>query len=179
MGFAIGSEVELLELPLAAPGLYWIAGAMVAFNSFDTDAMVDIMGGGSVDSGWWVNVPLLTGLRFEARAGPKITLYSAGLAGVSFSRSPGFRWSGTVFDGMNYHDEILTQESGVGSSFAFEVGSGLLIGDTFDVSLRYVNMGKPLFNIDTALTIDGYPQRGSDRFRQSVSMFVASAGVRF
>lgn len=178
-GFALGTEIELLELPIEAPGFFWISDAMVVFNSFDTDAMVDIMGGGTVDAGWWVNVPVLTGLRFEAPAAPQVKLYGAGLVGANFSRSPKLDWSGVVFDGVNYHDVILTQESGSGASFAFELGGGLLIREMLDVSMRYLNLGKPHFDVDTRVTIDGYPQSGSGKFDQSISMFVVSAGVRF
>lgn len=181
-GFAFGTE---LKLHIPAQGLFWAYDAMVMINSVDTapfdESMLSLpdVVSGSTDVTSWVNIPLLTGLRYEAPASPEVKLYGVGLIGLDFARSPKIDWEGVITDGTTDYSVTITQESTVSTSFAFEVGGGLLIGDRFDVSLRYLNLDTPKFEVDTKAVVEGYPQSGKAKFEQSISTFLISAGVRF
>lgn len=171
-GFGVGAE---FKLPVGTQRLSWLFSTHLLVNSVDTDVIEAEMPGGSVDASSWVNIPLMAGIRVENVASPQIGMYGVGLVGLNFARSPQLDMSGPI-DG---YDAQFKQESGSATSFGFEVGGGVLIADKFDVSLRYLNLGKPEFTVEVQGTVDGETVVTEGEFEQSISMFLISAGFAF
>jgi hypothetical protein len=175
-GFGFGLAYRV---PLGVPSLSLVFDAGLLANPLDTDPIEFSMGGGGVDATSWWNIPVLSGIRFDAPASPLVSMYGTGLVGVSFARSPEITWSGMYYDGMTWYNAKIIQKSGSGTSFGLKLGGGLLIADRLDVGVSYLNLGKPEFDVDTQLMFDGYSAVDGLKFKQSVSMLLISAGVRF
>jgi hypothetical protein len=174
-GFGLGTE---LTLATRVSGLSWASDASILFNGFDLGAFKE-NAGGVAEVGWWWNVPLLTGLRYDAAASPEASMYGTVLAGLSIAKTPDFKWSGQMFDGYDLHAVDMDQEASFATSLGFELGGGLVIGDDLDISLRYLNLGSPEFHVHTELTTDGQTEARRIMTKKPISMFLISAGLKF
>jgi hypothetical protein len=118
----------------------------------DADEDVDI------SSGYWLNVPIMAGLRYETEASSGTDVFGLEKVGINMNRRP-------TIEADN--DNIsVTQSFSTATSFGFALGVGAVFNEQIIVSLRYLGLGSPEitteveteFNGDTTTNEDDYSQ---------------------
>ncbi len=193
-GFHVGEKIGLAEaglgigIELASPvwfkGLQWIFGVKVFVNPTDESAALTKFRselGDSVDLqfefGQWINIPIMTGFRYNLHFGHLWTLYGTLQAGVNWSRAASrkARVNDLVVENTRYD---------FARDFGFEAGVGLLIAQTYNIGFRYLALGTPRYDGTRFLSEKQFPQilrrenaiLGEER---SISMFLVTFGVQW
>jgi hypothetical protein len=161
-GFGFGAAYTF---PLGSPGLGWETDVAVIFNSVDESAGEDEYT--SVKAGKWMNIPIMTGLRYAADISPTMQFFGLGQIALTMINGPDIE----ITD--EYYDETYDYEVGSGTSFGFGVGAGLIFNSKFVISLRYLALGSAELDI----TIDG--EEEDVGYEPSISMMVFTAGINF
>jgi len=85
-GFGIG--VNHIR-PLNSPEMSWITSVALLYNGYDVEDVdesdLGLSGSGinvTVDAGAWINVPVMTGLRYETQISPTMKIFGFGQAGI-------------------------------------------------------------------------------------------------
>jgi hypothetical protein len=155
-GYALGDKVGLaqtgygLGAELIAPvwfkGLQWIFSANVITNGINSQVAKDSYRsrlGHSVqvdfDFGRWLNVPVMTGFRYDHYFTHQYALYGMVQAGINFSMAPSKKV--TV---NNIVGDETTYESA--RDFGYQMGLGLLYNQTYNLSVRYMALSTPRFD---------------------------------
>jgi len=138
--------------PLGTPGLTWFSSGALLYNGFDDSGIKDLAEDGgisepTVDAGSWINIPILTGLKYEGQASPTMDFFVFGQAGLDFIMPPDADVSSRDTDDTA---ELSFDSS---TSFTFAIGGGLVFNNKFNVSIRYLTMGEP--KIEGNVTVDG------------------------
>ncbi len=182
-----GGGVEFC-MPIGTGGLGWIASGAFVLNGIDIDKYpideyeeegIRIV---SFDMGSWMNVPLMTGVRFEAEASPALGVYGMGLGGLSLVKAPKMDIDGRFTAGTitaNFSSEVTWD---LVTAFCFGFGGGVIIGERFNVDVRYLNIGEPEFGGKACLTVAGSSEsidKDLEKVKQSISMLLITAGVSF
>ncbi len=92
-----------------------------------------------MESGKWINVPVMTGFRSDCHFSPKVALFGMVGAGVNVSRAP----RKTAYVG-----EVKAEvtEWDFGRHFGFQIGLGVLVNLKYSLEVRYVNLSTPSFD---------------------------------
>jgi len=163
--------------PLGTPGLTWFSTGAFIYNGFDDKAFKQLaeeeynMSNPSVDGGSWINIPILTGLRYETEVSPTMDFFAAGQIGLNFYMPPSADISGQV-GGETVSGEISIDS---GTAFGFAIGAGLAFNNKFNVSIRYLSLGAP--EIEGTVSSPG----GSDNIETTkdtgIAVFLFTAGM--
>ena len=107
-GFGAGIE---FNYPLGTPGLFWTTNAWLLFNGYDVDeddiedAREDEFDDYDFDLedfdleiGSYMNIPIMSGLKWVLTLSPTAELYGVGQAGINFAKFPGFEENWTISD---------------------------------------------------------------------------------
>lgn len=140
--------------PIGMPGLGWVTSATLALNGIDAD---DVFGTDEVDTGFYFNVPILTGFRYTTNLSPTMQGYAQAQVGLNFFKGPS----------VEFNDDEST--SSIGTSFGFGVGAGVVFNDRINVSIRYLSLGEPEAEYDGDLFEGDY--------EQPVSLLTLSIGL--
>lgn len=162
--------------PLDTPGLTWFSTGAFLYNGFDDKGLIDLgeaegLSNVSVDGGSWINIPILTGLRYETEVSPTMDFFAAGQVGLNFYMPPTADISGQ--DGGETVSAEFSLDSG--TSFGFSIGAGLVFNNKFNVSIRYLSLGAP--ELEGTITYPG----GSDNIETTkdtgIGVFLFTAGL--
>lgn len=134
------------------PGLSWITSVALMYNGTDENVIkeeleqgLNINSGVKVDATSWMNLPILTGLRYATQIPDQINFYITGQIGMNFVMPPDVDISINAEDPFTNESLSLTssQENESTNAFAYAVGGGLIINENIKVGIRYYGMGKP------------------------------------
>jgi hypothetical protein len=166
MGFALGG---VFDYALSSGGLIWTSSLTVIRNGFDEDLMKQGLAAGvDVDAGSWMNIPIMTGLKYETAVSPTIDLYGEGLLGLDFFMPPSAD--------LSLNNVTAEWNSDSGTTFGFEFGGGVVINDKFIAGLKLYMLGSP----DIEGTIEQEGQADQDvEGETSISMVLIHGGIRF
>lgn len=192
-GFAIGSKIGLattgygagfeMVAPVGFPGLQWLFSSKAIVNGSATDALQSAYRtelGDSVtlelDYGQWLNVPVMTGFRYDHQFSPAYTMYGLLQAGINFSRmaSRTARIGKVVVEKAEYD---------FARDFGFEFGLGLLFEKRYNLGFRFLSLAKPRYEGSKQLSEIIFPEiitrdiavLGEER---SISMFIVTLGIQ-
>lgn len=92
-GFGIGINHTR---ELTSPELTWMSSVTLLINGYDLDE--DEFGEDvDVEMGRWMNIPVMTGLRYETSISPTMKIYGFGQAGFNFAKAPNVEVKGEVY----------------------------------------------------------------------------------
>jgi hypothetical protein len=192
-GFAIGSKIGLattgygagfeMVAPVGFPGLQWLFSSKAIVNGSATQALQTAYRtelGDSIalelDYGSWLNVPVMTGFRYDHQFSPAYTAYGLLQAGINFSKmAPRTARVG--------HLVVEKAEYDFARDFGFEFGLGLLYEKRYNLGFRYLSLAKPRYEGSKTLSEFMFPEiitrktavLGEER---SISMFIVTFGIQ-
>ncbi len=177
-GFGVGAE---LVSPVGYRNLQWIFSAKVILNGCKTDALqaeyraeakVDL----TLDYGYWLNLPVMTGFRYDHQFTPEFTLYGILQAGINFSKMASRKATvqGLVVEEAHFD---------FARDFGFEWGFGILYNQRYNLGFRYLDLRNPRYEGEKKLSETIFPEiverniavLGEER---SISMFVVTLGIQ-
>ncbi|PSQ96628.1 MAG: hypothetical protein BRD53_03825, partial [Bacteroidetes bacterium SW_7_64_58] len=103
-----------------------------------------------VSSGYWINVPVMGGLRYETEVSPTADLYGVGQVGININRGPTVEASDD--------DRSATISHSTVTSTGFTIGAGVAFNDQINVGVRYLKLGTPEITRETEFQFDGETQ---------------------
>jgi hypothetical protein len=179
-GFGVGGE---LNTPVWFDGLFWTfsgsffingtdgSKAQSAFRSQWQDTVAV-----NLDVGTWINIPILTGFRYDYYFARQMLVYGIAQIGINLSKAPYIK--ATVGDVVA---EEVTYE--FARDIAYQFGIGLVYNQTYNISLRYMNLGTPRYNGTKNLTEVYFPEIfsrtqhiiGEER---SIAMYIVTLGIQ-
>ncbi len=181
--------------PLNSPGLSIVASAHVLFNGFDDDVVKDQFSGIfgcegdpcqlwiNLDTGSYLNVPLMFGLKYETRAATSPKFYLQGQVGMNIVRMPSIDGDvrACVYDeyeeGYVCASAAYEIEFDSATSFGIGLGGGLILSDRVNVGFRYYSLGEPEADSDTRVTVAGHTFYDASKVDQPVTMILLAVGV--
>ena len=157
-GIGFGVTGDYL-VPLGSPGLDWATSASVTANTVEEEFF-----GTDVDTGFWINVPLLTGLRYQTQVSPTVDVFGLGQIGLNIVRGP----SGDADDG-----EV---SPGIATTLGFGFGGGIVLSNRIQISLRYLTLGEPELEFDVDFD-DPNRQDGEIEREVPISILQLTVGI--
>lgn len=136
--------------------LGWASTGGLILNSVDESDF-----GQDVDISPYLNIPLLTGLRYQSQTSGGMGIYGLGQVGLNLSKGPSFEFNGNE------------QNSNMVASFGFGLGAGLIFNNQFNVGIRYLGLGEPEYEYEDQ---DG---NSIGEMEQPISMLQISIGISF
>ena len=209
-GFDIGENVGLAETgfgagvelitPVTLGGLDWILSARLLTNSSNTAAIemeFEHQLGDTVDIkfeyGNWINIPVMTGFRYNFSLAPNLSMYGLIQVGINVSKAASrkairpeiaVRWTYpdlTVVDTtlLDYPVEKNTYD--FARDFGVEFGLGIELANKFNLGLRYLALNSPRYEGTRKLSEKQFPGIFSRESailgeQRSISMFLVTLG---
>lgn len=172
-GFGIGAD---FTLPIGAPGLGWTSSLSFIINPQDKNAikdlLIDAMGmpeDASISTKSTLNIPILTGLKYQTEVANDIELYGAFLFGLNFIK-PG-EWKGTV------EGESGSIEFDSATSLGFAIAGGVIFNEHLNAGFKYFGLGEP--DLDATLTSPDPDLNGTETVEQKITIFAITVGYSF
>jgi hypothetical protein len=183
MGFTVNAE---FGYPIGSTeGLLWVLSASLLYNGVDMEDMTIDGVQLDVDAGAWMNVPFLTGIRYEAEVTPTMKVFGTGKLGMSIVRAPKIEISGTYCDAYGCVTISGEEEYDMATAFTFAIGGGIIINEKFHIGFNYISLGEPELEGDVSISVcddSGYCESESytvEGYEQPISMFTLFAGIGF
>ena len=192
-GFSIGSHIGLaatgfgmgaeLVSPVGFRGLQWLFSVKGLCNGSNTEALqADFRKelGDSValtlDYGQWLNLPVMTGFRYDYQFTAEFTLYSLLQAGINFSKMASRKAS---VDGLIVEDAHFD----FARDFGFEWGIGVLYNQRYNLGFRYLDLRHPRYEGRKKISETIFPEIVSRDIvilgeERSISLFVVTLGIQ-
>lgn len=177
-GFGAGLEIQK---EVITSGLHWIVSLRMLYNNTDPATAESIFkqefgdtAAFEYETGSWLNLPILTGFRYNYPVTGDLTLSAFVQGGINFVQAPsrkatlgGIQIEETTFD--------FTQDYG------YELGLGAELFRNYFIALSYLDLGTPLLRGKRLLSREGFPEIiypetqiiGEER---SISMFLVTFG---
>lgn len=135
--------------PVGTPGLELVGTISLMANGVNEDELLeDAEEDVDISSGYWINVPIMGGLRYETEASPTTDVYGVGQVGINVNRGP-------TAEASNDNRSVTSSFNNPATSFGFTIGVGAVFNNQINASLRYQQLGKPELTTETELKIDG------------------------
>lgn len=196
-GFSLGAE---LYTPVGFTKLDWIISARVMVNGSDVSTVEDTFEhqlGDTVDInfefGNWINIPVMTGFRYNYSLTPNLRMYGLIQAGINITKAASrkavrpeiaVKWTYpdlTVVDTtlLDYPVEettfIFTRD------FGYEFGLGIELANKFNLGFRYLALNTPRYQGTRELSEYQFPKIFSRENailgeKRSISMFLITFG---
>lgn len=179
-GFGLGAE---LFSPTRIQGLQWIFSSKILLNGVNSDdakarfiEMTRTEQAVNFSHGHWINIPVMTGFRYDYHFTHQYTLYGILQGGINVSRMPSRKLS---VGGVMAEDA----EYGFARDFGYETGLGLMLNQTYNFSLRFLYLGSPRYDGDQRLSELVFPSIFSRQQhilgeQRSISMLVFTFGIQ-
>ena len=135
--------------PTGTPGLGIVGSISVTANGMNEDELIED-DEVDVSSGYWINAPVMGGLRYKTEVSPTADLYGVGQVGINVNRGP------TVE--LSNDDRSATISYSTVTSTGFTIGAGVAFSDQIDVSIRYLKLGTPEITREAEVQFDGETQ---------------------
>jgi len=179
-GFGCGAE---LISPVWFRGLNWVFSTKILVNGVDGEvarAKFRSELGDSVDLqfryGQWLNIPVMTGFRYDHHFTHRYTLYGILQAGLNLSKAP---------SKMATVGEITAEDTKYefARDFGFEVGLGFMLNQTYNLEFRYLALSTPRYDGTRKLSEKVFPEIFSRKSailgeERSISMFIVTIGIQ-
>ncbi len=179
-GLGLGGE---LNTPVWFEGFFWTFSMGLFGNNVDGKAAQKefrSQWGDTVavilESGIWWNIPVLTGFRYDFNIARKMIVYGIGQIGVNLSKAPSLKATDgdLVMEDTNY---LWARD------WAYQLGLGFVYNQTYNISIRYLNLGTSRYNGTRNLNELAFPLIfnrtqniiGEER---SVSMYIVTLGIQ-
>lgn len=193
-GFNVGNDVGLagtgfgggLEVisPAWLKDLSWVLGVRVFMNPSDAataqSRFQSLLGSTAhleYEVGAWINVPIMTGLRYGLAVSDDFRLYGTFQAGINFTRAAPRKATvgGTVVEDTEYQ---------FARDFGIEAGLGVLFQQRYNLGIRFLDLGTPRFDGSRLLSESQFQQIFSRENailgeQRSISMVIMTLGVEF
>ena len=141
-GFGAGIE---LSTNVLTDGLAWVFGARFLVNPVDNAKVTDFFEDEYDDTvvvdfnnGSWFNLPIFTGLSYSYGIAQDLRLYAVAQGGINFTRQA-FRTASV--EGITVEETTFRMSP----DFGYEVGLGVQFLGSYNVGLRYLNLGTPRY----------------------------------
>ena len=138
-GFGLGAEYTMA---IGAPGLGWVTSTTLIFNPHNESAIKELIidvfempDDGMVSTKSTINIPILTGLKYQAEISDGMEIFGAFQVGMNFIK-PG-NWGGTA-GGEIWEMEFIFSSI----SFGFSIGGGFIFNESFNVDFIYFGLGE-------------------------------------
>lgn len=191
-GFDVGEKVGLaqtgfgggveLNSPVWFKGLHWVISARAFVNGSD-EATVQSefrsqLGSASdlqLEFGQWLNVPIMTGIRYDYGFSQKIAVYGILQAGLNWSKAASRKATVGALTVEDTRYEFARD-------FGLEAGLGLLFRQRYNIGFRYLALDTPRYEGTRTLSEKQFPEIFSRKNailgeERSISMFVVTLGV--
>jgi len=179
-GYGLGAEIIS---PVGFSGLEWMLSSRFLLNSTNNKSVqqefrhqlgdsVNV----SIELGNWINIPIMTGLRYRYLLIPNLFLYGIVQGGINISKAPSLTVRVAQYTAENTEFEFTRD-------FGFEVGFGVELLNNFDISVRYLSLNTPRYEGTRKLSERLFPQilsrenaiLGEER---SIAMFLVTIGYQ-
>lgn len=180
-GFGIGIE---LNTAVWTKGMNWIISAKLLINSASGEEIQSMYRSGwgdtvdvEIDMGNWINLPLMTGLKYKYDIFNDFECYGLVQVGANFSQAPSLK--------ATVGSETIEQTSyEFIADYAVELGVGIVFKQKYNLGVNYFNGGAPryrgtrelnplyfpgIFNVKTDIISE----------ERSISMFTVVFGILF
>ncbi|MFQ5676767.1 MAG: hypothetical protein ACE5G1_12790 [bacterium] len=177
-----GGGVELFS-PVWFKGLHWVLSTRVFVNGTEEAAVRSkfrALLGDSVDVefefGQWINIPIMTGFRYDFQLMNNFKFYGILQAGVNWSKAASRK--ATLGD-LTVEDTSFD----FARDFGFEFGLGLVLRQRYNVGFRYLSLSSPRYAGTRKLSEKMFPEIFSRETailgeERSISTFVVTVGVQ-
>jgi|GEM_PF-5949517 len=162
-GVTGGVEITFPLMPNRRLG--WISSLMIHSHSTDYTTFFQT-GGYEGTSGSWLLITPLTGLRYRIPFAADFAAYALVQGGAMYGRSPHIVLATSQGAGK--------QESATGTSFAYNVGVGIVVGNLVNMGFRYLH-GEPAYRVTESFGT----QTGQKTFVQKSTMVQLIIGFLF
>ncbi len=191
-GFDIGKKVGYASpglgfgLELLTPvwkNITWILGANFFINPGDGKeaqsefiSMMEDSSDVQFTAGTWVNIPVMTGFRFEVTLSPLWVPYIQVKGGINISRA-GFRKA--VAEGSTVEETTFNFVR----DFGYEAGIGLRFMHRYSIDVRYLGLGTPRYQGRRKLSEEFFSDLAAESVailgeQRSVSVLMVTLGVQ-
>ncbi len=178
-GFGFGAE---FVTPTGVTGLGWILNATVIFNHVETGDITDLFthvygdtNALSFEFDNWINIPVMTGLRYQYQVLTEIHLFASLQGGINFTDAPDFKATvnGIIAEETTYDRTI---DFGFGGSF------GIIYQNRYTLEIKYLDLDTPTYEGQRKLSELVFPEiarritsiTGENR---NVSMVLITLGI--
>jgi len=178
-GFGLGAE---FVSPTGIAGLGWILNATVIINSVETSEITNFFNqefgdtsNVSFEFDNWVNIPVMTGLRYQYPVLNELHLFASLQGGINFTDAPDF--SATV-------DGIIAEETSYERNIDFGFGAsiGVIYQNQYTIEVKYLDLDTPTYEGERKLSELVFPEiarritsiTGENR---SISMVIITLGI--
>ena len=192
-GFGLGAE---LITPVGFQGLDWIVSARVLGNSVNGSAVEGtfndslLLPGDTVkfhfefEFGNWINIPVMTGFRYNYSLTPNLNLYGLIQAGINVSKAasrkavrPELTVGDTTFKDFTVEETTYN----FARDFGFEFGLGIELAHKFNLGFRYLALNSPRYEGTRELSEKQFPGIFSRKTTilgepRRISIFLVSLG---
>jgi len=202
-GAGVGAE---LIAPVWFQGLNWVLSGRIIVNGVNSESALSkyrsqIVGDTTVTTkilkeqnviesidlefGRWINIPVMTGFRYDHHFSHKYTLYGSLQAGVNLSKAPSKKATVGIMSLEGVKESVTADDTQFKFTrdFGFEIGLGLVFYQTYNLGFRYLALSTPRFDGTQTLSEKVFPEinspedtiLGEDR---SISMFIVTLGIQ-
>lgn len=175
-GFGAGVEHTY---PLSSPGLSWVSNVSFILNGFDGEALKDMFEDEdvdvNVDAGNWINIPVMTGIKYQLKGSSNMSFYGMAQAGLNFVKGPKIEINSSVSE----YDVKETITWDFTSSFGFSIGGGIILNEKYAIGIRYLMLGEPDIKTTAKISINRETEEVKDKKEQPISILLLTVGIRF
>ena len=179
-GSGYGAGFELIS-PIGISSIQWIFSSKTIINvtkseSVEQEFTSELGSIVELEYGTWLNIPVMSGFRYDYLFTSGVTLYGTLQGGVNFSKLASRK--ATV-------ENVTVEETefDFARDFGFECGFGLLFNQRYNLGFRYLNLSTPRFDGNQKLSETVFPGifsrentiMGEER---SISMFIMTFGIQ-
>jgi hypothetical protein len=148
-------------------------------NGFDGEALKDMFEDEdvdvNVDAGNWINIPVMTGIKYQLKGSSNMSFYGMAQAGLNFVKGPKIEINSSVSD----YDVKETITWDFTSSFGFSIGGGIILNEKYAIGIRYLMLGEPDIKTTAKISINGETEEVKDKKEQPISILLLTVGIRF
>lgn len=180
-GFTTGIE---LSLPVLTDGLAWQISTKFILSPTDKETIEKefssdpkVKGTLEFETGSWINIPLFTGFSYGIHLFDQFNLYYHLQAGINLTKQADRKatYLGTVVENTEYN--LMTD-------FGFETGLSVEFKDTYIISVKYLDLGKPRYEgtrylnekLFTEIPVRDYVIQAEEK---PVALFLLTLGYKF
>ncbi len=202
-GIGVGAE---LIAPVWFRGLNWVLSGRILVNNVkgetalsryrsqivgDTTVTTNIIKQRNVinsidlELGRWINVPVMTGFRYDHHFSHKYMVYASLQAGLNLSKAPNKTATVgiTSLEGVKESITADDEHFKFARDFGYEVGVGFVFYQTYNIGFRYLALSTPRFDGNRKLSEKVFPEINSRDDvilgeGRSISMFIMTLGIQ-
>jgi len=153
-GFGLGLE---LSNPVWFSGMKWIVSAKLLINPVNGSEVQSIYRSQwgdtikvNLDFGNWINIPLMTGLKYNYQFSSNFECYGLLQGGANFSKAPSLKATDVdiIIEEAKY--EFVTD-------FSFNAGVGIIFNKKYTFGINYLNLSTPRYKGTKELNQNYFP----------------------